>query len=115
MIDSAGAMRARNLRRRHVTATIALGLFAGLAGGAALGAWGIARRTSTAYDRFEQFQDATTYSLFTCPPDLDGYDFDACRTYDQADLADFVRTVPGVGSAGRWSFAITAVSTADDP
>ena len=47
MIDAASALRARNLSRRHVKATIALGIFAGIAGGLALGAWGIARRTAS--------------------------------------------------------------------
>ena len=52
MIDTASAMRARSLLRRHIIATIALGVFAGVAGGVALGAWAAGRRTATAYDRF---------------------------------------------------------------
>src|SRR3954454_4723288 len=110
-------MRARTLGRRHLKATIALGVFAGIAGGFVLGAWAAARRTASSYDRFLAYEDAATYSILSCPLGVapDSPDADRCRTTDQADVVQFVRTIPGVESAGRWSFALAAVAPADRP
>src|SRR3954447_5942211 len=110
-------MRARTLSRRHLKATIALGLFAGIAGGFVLGAWAAARRTASSYDRFLAYEDAATYSILSCPLGVapDGPHADRCRTTDQADVVQFVRTIPGVESAGRWSFALAGVAKADRP
>ena len=70
MLNSASGIRARSLLRRFWVATIALGVFAGVAGGVALGVWGIARRTSTVYDRFVAYENAATLSVFGCPEDV---------------------------------------------
>ncbi len=59
-------MRAGSLLRRYLWATIALGVFAGVAAGAAFGIWGIARRTATVYDRFVAYEGAATLSMFAC-------------------------------------------------
>ena len=45
-------MRAALLVRRNWRATVFLVLLAGLAGGIAIGAWSVGRRTASAYDRF---------------------------------------------------------------
>ena len=120
MLNPAERMRARSLLRRHWRATIALGVFAGLAGGAALGVWGIARRTSTVYDRFVAYEGAATLTMFGCPEgiteaDVEASGFQICSGYDYADLREFLETVPQVESAGRWTLAISRVAAADDP
>ena len=120
MLNSAEGMRARSLLRRHWRATIALGVFAGLAGGAALGVWGIARRTSTVYDRFQAYEHAATLTIFGCQDgitlaDIEANGYQLCTGYDYADLREFLTTVPGVESAGRWTLAISRVAAADDP
>lgn len=71
MINSASKLRARTLLRRYAVATVALGVFAGVAGGAALGIWGMARRTSTVYDRFVAYEGAATLAVGACPEGLD--------------------------------------------
>jgi len=118
VIDTATSMRARNLTRRHLRATIALGIFAGIAGGAAIGAWGIARRTASSFDRFVAYEDAATYHIMACPVGLDMEAPDAierCARHDQADILEFVRALPGVDAAGRWSFAIAGVARPETP
>ena len=120
MLNSAEGMRARSLLHRYWRATIALGLFAGLAGGAALGVWGIARRTSTVYDRFQAYEDAATLTFFGCQEgvtqaDIETSGYQICSGYDYADLREFLKNVPEVESAGRWTLAISRVAAADDP
>ncbi len=120
MLNSAEGMRARSLLRQYWRATIALGVFAGLAGGAALGVWGIARRTSTVYDRFQAYEGAATLTIFGCQEgitlaDIEANGYQLCTGYDYTDLRDFLKTVPDVKSAGRWTLAISRVAPADDP
>ena len=119
MLSSAEGMRARSLLRRHWRATIALGVFAGLAGGAALGVWGIARRTSTVYDRFQTYErgdvDDVRLPGGHHPGRHRASGYQICADYDYADLREFLKTVPGVESAGRWTLAISRVAAADDP
>ncbi len=124
MLNGAEAMRARALLRRHWRATIAVGVFAGVAAGLALGAWGIARRTSTVYDRFVDYEGAATLSVFGCPEGITdeqvmdeyGGNFDAaCGDYDYADLRAHLRSRPEVVSAGRFTLAISQVAPADRP
>jgi hypothetical protein len=118
ILDPATALCAGALVRRHLVATVVLGLFAGIAGGLAIGAWGAARRTDSSFDRFVAYERAATYHLRACPPDADpaAPDFlERCRRHDQADIAEYLRTVPGVESAGRWSFAISGVAKAETP
>ncbi len=120
MLNSAEGIRARSLLRRHWRATIALGVFAGLAGGAALGVWGIARRTATVYDRFVDYEDAATLTIFGCPEgitsaDIEADGFQICSGYDYADIREFLSTLPEVESAGRYTVALSRVAAADDP
>ncbi len=120
MLSSAEIMRARSLLRRHWRATIVLGVFAGLAGGAALGVWGIARRTSTVYDRLQAYEDAATLTVVGCQEGVTIADFEAsggqiCDGYDYADLREFLTIMPEVESAGRFIVAISRVAAADDP
>ena len=119
MVKVAEKMRAGSLLRRYVWATVALGLFAGVAGGTAIGLWGIARRTSSVYDRFVAYEGAPTLSVFACTEGVTGEELDAsdystlCGDYDYSDLRDFLATVPAVESSGRWTYAISWVSVAD--
>lgn len=124
LVNGAEAMRARSLLRRHWRATIAVGVFAGVAAGLALGTWGIARRTATVYDRFVAFEGAASLSVFGCSDGITeaeifgeyGGNFDAaCGDYDYADLRAFLRTRPEVASAGRVTMAIGHVAPAARP
>jgi len=120
MLSPATRLRARSLLRRHVLATVALGLFAGAAGGAAMGIWGMARRTSTVYDRFVAYEDAATLSAFACTPGLTEAEIQdnfstVCAGYDYADVLGFLDGLPGVESAGRFTMAITWVAAARHP
>ena len=108
-------MRARNLARRHIRATVALGVFAGIAGGAALGAWGIARRTATSFDRFVAYEDAATYYVMACPAGVDLSATERCARHDQTDVLEVVSRLPGVDAAGRWSFAMASVARPEAP
>ena len=120
MLNSAEGMRARSLLRRYWRATVALGVFAGLAGGAALGVWGIARRTSTVYDRFQAYEGAATLLIKGCQDgvtmaDVQADGFQICAGYDFADVREFLTTVPEVESSGRFTMAISRVAAAGDP
>lgn len=120
MLNSAGGIRARSLLRRYWVATIALGVFAGVAGGIALGVWGIARRTSTVYERFVAYEGAAPFQVFGC---VDGVAEEAiradyqgeCGKFDYADLREFLPSVPGVESVARWTLGIAYVAAADNP
>ena len=119
MTSVGNRLRARALLRRHLWATVALGVFAGVAAGAALGAWGIARRTSTVYERFVSYEDSAQTTIVACPEGVDtsaaDFDFKTCATYDPVEVADFVRTQPGVASVGRYTLAIVGIASAGDP
>ena len=121
MLNSAAGMRARSLVRRSVGATIVLGVFAGVAGGAALGIWAIARRTSSSYDRFVAYEHASTIGVIGCPPgvtegDMEMSNFqEKCGSYDYANAIDHLSGIPGIESVGRWTMALGTVARADDP
>jgi putative ABC transport system permease protein len=120
VLNGASGTRARSLLRRQLVATIALGVFAGAAAGAALGVWGIARRTANVYDRFVSYQNAATLAVFACNPDATETDIQAdfqaaCGTYDYADLREFMPTIDGVESASRFTLGIANVAAANNP
>ncbi len=120
MLNSASGIRARSLLRQYWVATIALGVFAGVAGGTALGVWGIARRTSTVYDRFVAYESAATLAVMGCPADVTMDEaqadfFGRCGNHDYADVREFLSTVEGVESSSRWTLGLTNVAAADHP
>jgi putative ABC transport system permease protein len=120
VLNSAHVMRARSLVRRYWVATIALGVFVGIAGGAALGVWGIARRTATVYDRFVAYEDAATLVVFGCAEGTSEAEIftdfeEACGRYDYADVLAFLATAPEVEAAGRGTFAIGNVAPVGRP
>ncbi len=99
MLNSASGIRAGSLLRRYWVATIALGVFAGVAGGAALGVWGIARRTSTVYDRFVAYEDAAQFIVYGCTEGATEEEINldpqaVCGSYDYADLREFLWSMP---------------------
>ena len=79
-------MRVALLVRRNWRATVFLALLAGLAGGVAIGAWSVRRRTSTAFDRFVDHSDSPDLILTFCPPELTLVDSETiveCYRYDR--------------------------------
>lgn len=68
---------ARAIGRRRWAATVFLALFAGLAGGAVMTAMGVARRTSTALDRYLDQPTMATKAVFGCPVGLTEKDIEA--------------------------------------
>ncbi len=110
-------MRASGLIRQYLGATIALALFAGVAGGMAIGLWGIARRTSTSLERFTAYEDAAAVTLFGCPdgvppsPDVRTI----CAKFDYQDVLQFLHGLPAVRTAGRYSVVVAGVARADQP
>ncbi len=118
-MGSAARMVASNLIRRHLGATVALALFAGLAGGVSIGLWGIARRTASSLERFTAFEDAGELTLYTCPvdtrPPTDGSFTPSCPDFDYADVLAFMRTQPAVHAIGRYTLGIAGVARQDDP
>jgi FtsX-like permease family len=120
-VTAATTLRARTLTRRHWRATIVLGVFAGIAGGVALGTWGIARRTSNVYDRFVGYENAATMTVMGCTEgvtadeiNVNGYQA-MCRGYDNADVLELLGSSPLVESAGAFTLGIGWVAPADHP
>ncbi len=116
-VGPAETMRAHSLLRRSMWATVALGLFAGVAGGLAIATWNIARRTSTVYERFVVYEGVDGVGLFACPDGVGPETPDwqqLCGTYDYADMLEFLEGIQGVTSAGRATQALASVSTPSD-
>ncbi len=110
-------MQASGLIRRYLGATVALALFAGVAGGAAIGLWGIARRTSTSFERFTTYEDAAALTMFGCPdgvPPSQDVQF-ICANFDYQDVLQFLHGLPAVRSAGRVTVVVAGVARADQP
>lgn len=84
---------ARSWLRRNVTATVALVLLVGLATGAVAGAVAGARRTSSALDRFLEFN---------APPDL--------QVYGESIDIDAVRALPQVAGSSVGAYGILTVT-----
>ena len=68
---------ARAIGRRRWAATMFLALFAGLAGGAVMTAMGVARRTSTALDRYGRQPNLATKVVYGCPVGLTEKDIES--------------------------------------
>ena len=86
--------------------------------GLALATWNIARRTSTVYERFVEYEGIDSVGFFACPDGVgpDTPDFEQlCKTYDYADMIEFLEGTPGVTSVGRATQALASVSTAHSP
>ena len=66
----ASSMWARALLRANWRATIALALFAGLAGAASMTAWEIARRGDAALPNYLRFSDIPDADVLVCPPGI---------------------------------------------
>lgn len=113
---SAPWLWARSTIRGHWRATIFLTVFAGLASGAVLTGVEVARRTSSAYDRYLGYAHVADVSLAACPVGVtedslaDG--FDVCFSDgNMRDASGIVAGVPGVAGVGR--IALSPVGVAD--
>jgi hypothetical protein len=73
-------LRARALVRRYAAATVLLGILVGVGAGMALGAWSVARRTSSALPRYVHGIDAPTAGVTLCPPGVSWDEARADRT-----------------------------------
>ncbi len=110
-------MRAVRLARRNWRSTAFLVLLAGLAGGVAIGAWTVGRRTATAFDHFVERSDLPDLTLTFCPPDMTSVDDSTiirCWSYDPAAELDVVRALPEVAAAGRGAWRGLTVARPDE-
>jgi putative ABC transport system permease protein len=112
-------MRAAFLVRRNWRATVFLVLLTGLAGGVAIGAWAVGRRTASAFDRFVARSDVPDLILTFCPPELTSVDSEtviACYSYDPVEELALIQQLPEVEAAGRaaWRGVTVARPSAPD-
>ncbi len=96
---------ARAIGRRRWAATVFLALFAGLAGGAVMTAMGVARRTSTALDRYLRQPAMATQTVFGCPVGLTEKDIEA----DPGTICSGTKNVLEVGRLLRASPLVARV------
>ncbi len=82
---------ARALGRRRWAASVFLVLFAGLAGGAVMTAMGVARRTSTALDRYLRQPTLATKMVNACPVGLTEKDIESDPGTICSDLEDVLK------------------------
>lgn len=118
---SAAALWTRSLWRRHWRATIMVGLFLGVAAGAAMTAWEYSRRAGSAVDRWAEFVRPPEQVPEGCPPDADPqdpgaacFDFSMVETlYDALEGSEQITGIhAGAGlpvtlSAGKRSVSAT--------
>jgi hypothetical protein len=102
--SAAVALWARTVVRRHLAATVVLGVLAGLAGGAAMSAWEYSRRAGSATDRLLAATAPAAGTLLGCPPGVDRSSgenaFEQCFTSESTlALFDALRTAPAVAAA----------------
>jgi putative ABC transport system permease protein len=113
---------AASVVRRRLTATVLLAVLAGLAGGVVLTTVGVARRTSSALDRYLDQPNLTTSLVIACPKGMteEGVQGDpgtVCGTTDNvlAVAREVVRS-PLVGSVVPMATLVTGLrSTAGQP
>jgi putative ABC transport system permease protein len=111
-------MRAALLVRRNWRATTFLVLLAGLAGGVAIGAWSIGRRTATAFDRFVDRSEVPDLILTFCPPEMTSVDSETvveCFSYDPLEEFTRVRQLAEVEVAGRAAWRGLTIARQSEP
>lgn len=113
---SAPRLWARSTIRGHWRATIFLAVFAGLASGAVLTGVEVARRTSSAYERYLRYAHVADVAFAACPVGVtedslaDG--FDVCFSDENTrEASGIVAGLPGVAGVGR--VALSPVGVAD--
>ena len=96
---------ARTVCRRRWVATVLLAVFAGLAGGMVLTSMGVARRSSTALDRYLAQPGLATKTVIACPAgvsegDVQGDPGSVCGAEENVRaVAELVSTSPAVSRA----------------
>ncbi len=110
---SAAAVWTRSLWRRHWRATILVGLFLGLAAGAAMTAWEYSRRAGSAVDRWVDFVRPPEHVLEGCPPEADPDDpgiecFDFSMVEALYDALEGSRQVSGIHAGASLPVTLTA-------
>ena len=113
---SAPWLWARSTIRGHWRATIFLAIFTGLAGGAVLTGVEVARRTSSAYERYLGYAHVADLSLVACPAGVTEAalvgNFDVCFNDDNMRVVSgIVSDLTGVGGVGR--VALSPIAAAD--
>jgi hypothetical protein len=113
---SAPWLWARSTIRGHWRATIFLAVFAGLASGAVLTGVEVARRTSSAYERYLGYAHIAAVSFAACPvgvtQDSLAGGFDVCFSEENSrEVSGIVSRLPGVAGVGR--VALSPVGVAD--
>ena len=111
-------MRAALLVRRNWRATAFLVLLAGLAGGIAIGAWSVGRRTSAAFDRFVDRSHVPDLILTFCPPEMTSVDSETvvkCYSYDPVDEFARVQQLPEVDEAARAAWRGLTIARLSEP
>ena len=107
---------ARSTVRGHLRATIFLAVFAGIAGGVVLTGVEVARRTSSAYERYLRYADIADMSVAGCPVGVTqeslGASFDACFGEENVrEVSSIVSSLPVVGGVDH--VALIPISVAD--
>ena len=109
---------ARAIGRRRWAATVFLALFAGFVGGAVMTATGVARRTSTALDRYLD-QPMATKAVLACPVGLTEKDIEAdpgtiCSgTEDVLEIGRLLRASPLVERVTPLAVLLVGLRTQD--
>jgi hypothetical protein len=97
---------------------VLLALMAGLAGGVAMGAWQVARRTSTAFEAFVARADLPEFSVTFCPPGMTQVDdstIATCTGYDPVAELGVISGLPEIEAAGRGGWRGLTLARPDDP
>ena len=113
---SAPWLWARSTVRGHLRATIFLAVFAGIAGGVVLTGVEVARRTSSAYERYLRYADIADMSVAGCPVGVTqeslAAGFDACFGEENVrEVSSIVSSLPVVGGVDH--VALAPISVAD--
>ena len=111
-------MRAALLVRRNWRATVFLVLLAGLAGGIAIGAWSVGRRTSIGVRPLLGTLGPARSHLTFCPPDMTSVDDETIvRCYATTPLTStrLVQQLPEVATAGRAAWRGLTVAHPSEP
>ena len=106
-MNAAAALWARSMLRRNWRATIFLTLFAGIAAGAVMTAFEVARRTDSVIARRERYLEFPDVTVDVCSKDFkpETYAESCYRAADSADVRDRLLAIPGVHRVARGHYS----------